>query len=113
MRLFKVLIFCLILGILNIYPPNIFFQYCSNLGGCGSKILRYIRIFNVQYIRTILRSNKEEAEVPKQVLPFVPARYFRTSEAFSEHERHFFVVLRVFREFFKNVLSIILKLCAV
>ena len=46
-RLFKILIFCLILCVFNICPQNIFFQYCLNFRGGGSRILRYIRIFNV------------------------------------------------------------------
>ena len=45
---------------------------------------------------TILHFTKEEAEVQKQALPFLPARYIRTSEAFSEHER----ILWLFRNFF-------------
>ena len=35
---------------------------------------------------------KEEADFRKQALPFVVARYIRTSEAFSEHGKHFFGV---------------------
>ena len=35
----------------------------------------------------MLRFTKEEAEVQKQALSFVPARYIRTSEASSEHVR--------------------------
>ena len=95
------------------------FQYYPNFVSGGSKILQYIRIFNViirsnlrwmtilpfysdyaawltaayRYvyrndIRTLLRFTEEEAEVWKQALPFVPARYIRTSDAFSEHWRH-------------------------
>ena len=39
-----------------------------------------------RYIRTILRFTEEEREVRKQEPPFVPARYIRTFDAFSEHE---------------------------
>ena len=50
--------------------------------------MRYIRIFDV--ISQLLRFFKEEAEIQHQALPFVKrsqARYIRTFEAFSEHER--------------------------
>ena len=39
-------------------------------------------------ILTISRFTKKEAEVQKQALPFGPTPYIRTSEAFSEHEKH-------------------------
>ena len=48
---------------------------------------------------------KEEAEVRKQALSFVLARYIRTSEAFFEKEGHLYGVLELFCEFFYNVLS--------
>ena len=87
-------------------------------------------------IRTILRFTKEEAEVQKQALPFVPARYIRTfdvisegicvllrrrrriekefvsaryirtSEAFSEHERHPSGFQKIFPSFSKECLSL-------
>ena len=34
------------------------------------------------------RFTEEAVEVGEQALPFVPASYIRTFEAFSEHERH-------------------------
>ena len=43
MRLFNFLDFRLQLGFVNIYPQNIFFQNCPNLGGGGSKKKRSIR----------------------------------------------------------------------
>ena len=42
---------------------------------------------------------KEEAEVQKQALPFVPARYIRNSEAFFEHEGTFSVFWKIFVSF--------------
>ena len=54
------------IGFLNMYPPIIFFQHCSNFS---------------RYIRTILRFTKaenKEAEVRKQTNLFVPARNLST-----------------------------------
>ena len=82
MRLFKILNFCLIISFLNKRSTDKFFQYYLNFGG-GSKILRYIRFW--RYIQTILRFTKNEGHVRKQALPFVAARYVRTSEAFFVH----------------------------
>ena len=36
----------------------------------------------------MMRLPRLEAEVQKQALPFVLARYIRTSEVFFEHEKH-------------------------
>ena len=68
------------------------FQYVSTI----NFFFNFIRIFDVIYealylkfqcyTRTTLRFTKEEAEVQKQALSFVPARYIRTSEAFIEHD---------------------------
>ena len=47
------------------YPP-VDFRNCPNFGGGGSKNLRFIRIFDVTYIRTIWRFTKEDLEVQKK-----------------------------------------------
>ena len=46
-----------------------------------------------------MRFTQEEAEVQKQPLSIDPARYIRTSEAFSEHERHPLGVSLILSEF--------------
>ena len=49
-----------------------------------------------RYIRTMMRLPRLEAEVQKQALPFVLARYIRTSEVFFEHEKHLSGVWELF-----------------
>ena len=75
MRLFKIVIYCLKLGFLSIYIPKFFSETIRNLDVIWSKAL-YPKFG--RYIRIIFCFTKEEAEVRKQALPFVPARYIRS-----------------------------------
>ena len=126
---FKIIIFCLIFGFLNKYPPKFFFNTVRILE-VRKKILRYIRIFNVICeLHCVLLRRKRRFENKrshlsqhaisdfltfvsevifvllmsrriKKAFAFVSARYIQTSEAFSEHEKHPYGVSKLFSEFF-------------
>ena len=88
MSLFRILIFCLILGFLRNYPP-IFFQYYPKFWRWKFENIAVYPNFR-RFIRTIL-SFTEEAETQKQTLSFVPARhsltlrrYIRSNFRFTE-----------------------------
>ena len=79
------------------------FRYYLNFG----RIIRSEALYPNFYITlypNYIAFTKEEAEVQKQALPCVPARYIRSFDAFSERERHLLGV-----EIFHNVLSILQK----
>ena len=78
MRLFKILIFCLILGFLNIYPPNILSEFWR----LRFEIIALNPIFDV--ISELYSIFKEETAIRKQANPFVPARNNRTFDVISE-----------------------------
>ena len=73
--------FCLILGFLNIY--SIFFAIVSEFWRRRFKNIAPYPNFQ-RYIRTILRFTKEEAELQKQALPFVPRGYIQTFDVISQ-----------------------------
>ena len=70
--------------------------------------MRYVRIFDC-ISEHYIAFTKDDVEVRKQALAFVPARYIRTSEMLSEHERHLFGVSELLCVF-HNVMSIYQKL---
>ena len=68
---------------------------------------RYIRSFHVlsEVIYVLLRRKRRI----EKSFAFVSARYIRTSEAFSEHERHPLDFLKPFSEFFITCIFLILR----
>ena len=83
MRLFKIVIFCLKLVFFQYVSTNNFFKTTRNLDVIWSRAL-YPNFW--RYIRIIFCFTKEEAEVRKQELPFVPAHYIRSLRRYTAQQ---------------------------
>ena len=80
----------MMLGFLKRFPPNNFFNTVRIL---DVEVRENCAIYDFSTLyRNYNELTKKEAGVRSQALAFVSARYIRTSETFSEHEKHPFGV---------------------